>query len=343
MKALYFNQHGTIDNIHFGELPEPTIGEDEVLLRVRACSINHLDLWILRGWPGLKLNLPHVGGADIAGEVVGIGRKVFGWSVGARVILQPGFVTSEDEWTRSGEESLSPSYQIFGENRAGGFAEYVAAPARTLYPLPEQISFVEGCAPLLVSLTAWRMLKYRAGLSPGETVLIVGAGGGVNSMAIQIARYLGAEVIALTSSPEKAARATSLGAQTVVDYKAIPDWSREVRRLTNNRGVDVVVDNVGAATFEQSLRAVARGGRIVTVGNTSGPVITFDNRLVFTKQISLIGSTMGSAQDFKEVIPLLHSGALKPVIDRELPLEEGRAAYETLERVTQFGKVVIVP
>ena len=343
MKALFFRQHGDFKNIEFGDVPEPQPAEDEVLVRVRACALNHLDLWVLEGWPGLQLLMPHIGGADITGEIASVGRRVFGWTAGARVAVNPGYCAGEDEWTKRGEDSVSPLYRIFGESRPGGNAEFVTVPANCLIPLPDHISFSHGAAPLLVSLTAWRMLVHRAKLKKGETVLVVGAGGGVNSMSIQLARVLGATVIALTSSEDKKKRALALGASEVINYRDMPDWSREVRRITKHRGVDVVIDNVGATTFEQSLRAVARGGRIVTVGNTSGPVVTFDNRLMFTKQISLLGSTMGSAEDFKKVTQHIWDGSLKPVIDCELPLSAGRSAYERLERGEQFGKIVLLP
>lgn len=343
MKALFFREHGGIEKLQFGEIAEPKIGAGEVLLRVKACALNHLDLWVLEGWPGLKLPMPHVGGSDIAGVIEKIGADVSGCKVGDEVVVNPGYADSEDEWTKRGEESLSPSYKLFGEHRSGGFAEFINVPAKCLLKKPAQFSFAESCAPLLVATTSYRMLVRRAALKAGETVLIIGAGGGVNSFSIQLAKVLGARVIALTSSPEKMKRAEALGADTVINYREQPDWSRAVRDITNKRGVDVVVDNVGAKTMQQSLLAVCRGGRIVTVGNTSGPKLEIDNRYIFTKQISLLGSTMGSAEDFRDVMDLVSSGKIKPIVDRELPLAQGADGYGLLKKGEQFGKVVLLP
>lgn len=343
MKALYFEQHGEIENLRYGEIPDPTPGPDEVLVRVRACALNHLDLWVLRGWPGLKLEMPHVGGADIAGVVVTKGSEVNGWEPGTRVVLCPGFSSVEDEYTARGEDSLSPGYRIFGESCRGGLADYVCAKASCLHEIPDDFSFEEAAAPLLVGLTAWRMLLVRAGLQHGETVLIVGAGGGLNSFALQLAKHFGARVIALTSSAEKMERVAFLGADHIINYREHPDWSREVYRLTDKRGADIVIDNVGQASIERSLRAAARGGRIVTVGNTSGFSLQFDNRLVFAKQLSYLGSTMGSRSNFEELLQLLWARKLRSVIDRCLPLDAGAEAYALLERGEQFGKVVLTP
>jgi NADPH:quinone reductase-like Zn-dependent oxidoreductase len=349
MKALCFYEHGELDVLQYTDVPEPEPGPGQVLVRVRACALNHLDVWIRRGWPGLKLDMPHWTGADVAGEVAGLGEGVTGWEIGQRVVVEPGISTCADEFTRRGEHSLSPGYVILGENIRGGQAEYVAVPEINLMPIPEgmdaehPIDFAAAAAPLLVSLTAWRMLVHRARLRTRESVLVVGAGGGVNSMAIQIAKLAGATVYALTSSEEKMEKARQLGADVVLNYREDPDWSKTIYKMTNRRGVDVVVDNVGQATLAQSLRAVARGGRIVIVGNTSGPQAEIDARFIFGKQISIIGSTMGTHQDFRDVMELVWAGKLKAIVDRVMPLSEGRAAFEALERGEQFGKIVLVP
>lgn len=346
MKALYFEQHGSPQQLKYGELPEPVPGDGEVLIRVRAAALNHLDLWVLKGWPGLKLPLPHIGGADIAGEIAALGPGVSQtWTVGDRVVINPGFLVNgpEDEWTKRGEESLSPRFRIRGEHSRGGFAEYTVSQADSLLPLPQTVGFSEAAAPLLAGITAWRMLKIRGRLSAGETALIVGAGGGVNSISIQIAKLLGASVIALSSSERKLELAKELGADKVINYKQTPEWAREVKRLTGGRGADLVVDNVGQATFMQSLHAACRGGRIVTVGNTSGPAVTFDNRLLFLKQVSIIGSTMGSGLDFEDVTRLVWNNQLKPVIDRIIPLAEGIHGYRALASGEQFGKIILEP
>jgi NADPH:quinone reductase-like Zn-dependent oxidoreductase len=342
LKALHFLQHGELDAVRYGEVPDPVVQPGHVLVKVRACAINHLDIWVRRGWPGLKLAMPHWCGADVAGEVVQLGERVAGWRIGDKVVVDPGVSTTEDEFTRRGEASVSPGYHILGEQVRGGAAEYLAAPASNLLLMPETLGFPEAAAPLLVSLAAWRMLIHRAGVKAGETVLIVGAGGGVNSMAIQIAKLAGARVYVVCGNEEKANRAKELGADVAVD-RSRGDWVKEVYRLTNKRGVDVVVDNVGKATLTGSMQTVARGGRIVIIGNTSGPQAEIDIRYIFGKQISLIGSTMGSHQDFRDVTSLLWAGKLRPVIDRVMPMSQGIEAYRIMERGEQFGKIVLIP
>ena len=342
MKALYFREHGELDVMHYGDVPEPAPGPGEVLVKVRACAMNHLDIWVRKGWPGLKLEMPHWCGADVAGEVAELGKNVSGWQIGDRVVVDPGISTTEDEFTRTGEISVSPGYQILGEQRRGGACEYVAVPERNVHRMREGWDFAPSAAPLLVSLAAWRMLIHRARLRAGESVLVVGAGGGVNSMAVQIAKLAGATVYVVCGNEEKGRRALELGADAVLDRSRV-DWAKEVHKITGRRGVDVVVDNVGKATIMKSMQAVARGGRIVIIGNTSGPQAKIDMRYVFGKQISLIGSTMGSHQDFRDVINLLWEGKLRPVIDRIMPLRQGIEAYRMMEQGEQFGKIVLVP
>ncbi len=342
MKALCFYEHGEMEVLQHADVPEPKPKQGEVLLQVKACAINHLDVWVRRGWPGLKLALPHWGGADVAGVVAGLGKGVAGWQVGDRVVVDPGINTVEDEFTRRGEDSISPGYHILGEQTKGGFAEYLTVPAGNLASMPDTLDFPAVAAPLLVTLAAWRMLIHRAKLRARESVLVVGAGGGVNSMAIQIAKLAGAIVYVVASDAQKGERAHELGADVVLDRSKV-DWAREITKLTGKRGVDVVVDNVGRATLNTSMRAVARGGRIVIIGNTSGPQTEIDIRYIFGKQISLIGSTMGTHQDFRDVTALLWEGKLKTVLDRVLPLSKGREAYALLERGEQFGKIVLAP
>jgi len=329
MKALYFEEHGGLEVIQFGDVPDPVPGRDQVLVKVRACAINYLDIWVRRGWPGLKLDKPHWCGADIAGEIAGLGEGVSSWDMGQPVVIDPGVSTLSDEFTS-------------GEDIKGGAAQFIAVPARNLSAMPPQLGYAAAAAPLLVSLTAWRMLIHRAGLRAGESVLIIGAGGGVNTMALQIAKLSGADAYVVASNKEKAQRALELGADLAFtrDEK---NWVKEVYRHTGRRGVDVIVDNVGRDTLAQSMKIAAREGRIVMVGNTSGPEACIDTRFVFGKQISLIGSTMGSHQDFLEVTSLLWSGKLKPVIDRVVPLSEGKEAYAVMERGEHFGKIVLEP
>ena len=342
MKALFFRKHGEPDQLQYGDVEDPSAGPGDVVIKVRACAINHLDVWVLRGWPGLKLEIPHWGAADVAGEIVELGASVTGWEVGSRVVVDPGITTVQDEFTRRGEISVSPGYQVLGEQRRGGAAEYIAVPVENLAPMPESLDFPTAAAPLLVTLAAWRMLIHRAKLRIGEKVLVVGAGGGVNSMAIQIAKLAGATVYVVAGNAEKGAMARELGADVIFDRSKV-DWGREVTALTKKRGVDVVVDNVGKATINTSMKVVRRGGRIVIIGNTSGPHADIDIRYIFGKQISLIGSTMGSHQDFQEITKLLWSGKLKPVIDRVMDLSKGREAYELLVQGEHFGKIVLTP
>ena len=345
MKALYFHEHGGPEVMQYGDLPDPMPGPGEVRVRVKAVALNHLDLWVRRGGPAFeRLPKPHVGGCDVSGIVDSHSPQggAGGPPVGTRVAIDPGLSTKEDEWTRRGEDSVSPGYVILGEHSTGGAAEYVVVPASNLLPIPDHVSPEAAAAASLAGLTAWRMLVHRAQLKPGETIAIVGAGGGVNHLAVQVAKCLGATVYAITSSEEKMDKARALGADHAINYKA-EDWSKAVFVASGKRGVDVVVDNVGQATWMQSIRALARGGRLVTVGNTGGWEAVTDVRFVWAKQISIIGSTMGSHQDYRDVMQWVFDGKLKPVIHTALPLSEGRVAHDILERGEQFGKVVLVP
>lgn len=342
MKALFFQQHGELEVLQYGDVPDPAPGPNEALIQVHACGLNHLDIWVRRGWPGLKLEMPHWCGADVAGEVIELGKEVTGWKIGSRVVVDPGISTVEDTYTRRGIDSLSPGYQILGEHVRGGAAEYVAVPAENLVSMPDDLDFADAAAPLLVTLTAWRMLLLRAQLKAAETVLVVGSGGGVNSMAIQLAKLAGATVYAVAGDREKAAKAKALGADEVL-VRSDVDWTREIYRLTGRQGVDVVVDNVGRETLSKSMMAVSRGGRIVIVGNTTGAQAEIDIRFIFGKQISLIGSTMGSHQDFRDATALLWSGKLKPVIDHVMPLSDGIEGYRKMEAGEHFGKIVLEP
>lgn len=343
MKAVVFYEHGDPSVLRLEDVPTPRPGPGEALVAVKAAAINHLDLWVRRGGPAFaKLPKPHVGGSDAAGVVAELGPGVSGPAAGTRVAVDPGISTAEDEWTRRGEDSVSPGYRILGESLWGGCAEYLLVPASNLYPIPDGLSFEQAAAAGLVFLTAWRMLIHRVNLRPAETVAIVGAGGGVNSAALQIAKLAGATVYAITSTPQKMEQARALGADEVINYRA-EDWSKRLHQLTGRRGVDVVVDNVGQATLPASVRALARGGRLVLVGNTSGHEAQLDTRYLFSKQISLIGSTMGSHQDYRAVLDLIVAGRLRPIVDSVLPLAETRTAHERLERGEQFGKIVLAP
>lgn len=343
MKAIFFEQHGETDVLKFADLPDPKLEQGQALIKVKACALNHLDIWVRKGWEGLQLAMPHIGGADVAGEVVSFSAPNLNTSlaVGSKVIVNPGIVTIEDEFTRRGEDSISPGYKILGEQIRGGMAEYVTVPVENVFKLPENWTYEEGAAPLLVATTCWRMLFTRGNLRAGETILIVGAGGGVNSLAISFAKTAGATVIVLAGDAAKAKLAEKLGADQVIIYKDKPSWHVDVLKATKGRGVDLVIDNVGAKTISMSLRSVRRGGRIITVGNTSGYEMKVDNRLIFTKQVSLIGSTMGSRQDFQDAIRFMLKHNIKAVIDRVEPLKKGIEMLKYLEDGKQFGKIVL--
>ena len=342
MKAIFFEQHGEIDVLKYADLPEPTLRRGEALIKVKAVALNHLDIWVRRGWKGLHLEMPHILGSDIAGEIVAVDGSSE-YQPGTKVIIHPGINLQEDEWTRRGEDSVSPGYRLIGEQLRGGMAEFIAVPIQNVFRMPDTASFASAAAPILVGTTAWRMLIKQAAIKAGDSVLVVGAGGGVNSLSILLAKQFGATVYVLAGGAKKAAAAHELGAHEVIDYKKNTSWPTEVMKLTKGRGVDIVVDNVGALTFAKSLQSVRRGGKIVTVGNTSGYDVAFDNRLLFAKQVSLIGSTMGSKQDFIDAMAFIHGHQLSIPIDRTEPLAKGIEMIKRLEEGEQFGKIVLVP
>ena len=343
MKAVAFYEHGLLENVQFTDVPEPQIGPDEVLLEVKAAALNRLDLWVLAGWPGLNLKLPHVMGSDGAGVVAQLGANVTDFAVGDRVAINPTLGSDSDYFGRRGLDNMSDNHAILGEHVDGFLAEFAAVPARNLLKMPDDAKFEEAAAASLVYVTAWHSLVTRGGLRPGETVLIVGAGGGVNTAAIQIARLAGAGCIYVVgSSAEKLAKAEALGADVLFNRNEV-DWGKAIFKATNRRGVDIVVDNVGAATFHTSLRALKKGGRLLTVGNTSGPKFEIDNRLIFGKHLTIIGSTMGSSADYETVMNLIFNGRLHPVIDTIYPLSEGITALRRLEVGDVVGKLVLTP
>ncbi len=340
MRAAIFREHGGIDKLEIADVPEPSARDGEVVLRVRAAAMNHLDLWVRRGLPGVPIPLPHTGGSDIAGEVVSLGAGDF--KTGARVVVNPGLWDNTCEWCVKGEHSLCANFRIIGEHTDGGFAEYVAVPAANLEAIPDDFSFEEAAAVPLVFLTAWRALMTQARLRAGESVLILGASGGAASAGIQIAKLAGARVFAVTSSDDKAAHARALGADEIID-RTKEDFARAVFKLTNRRGVDVVLENTGEQTWEGSLRALTRGGRLVTYGGTTGANAVTNIPLLFWKQVQIIGSTMGNADEFATVMRLVWERRLRPVVDRVLPLEEIKEAHRALEAGEQFGKIVLTP
>ena len=340
MKAILLHTHGGLEALEYGEILTPEPGPGEVLVRLRAAALNALDLWVRKGWPGLKLLYPHIPGADGAGEVAALGPGVTGWAVGERVVINSNIGCGECEFCLAGLDNRCRSWELLGETRRGTYAEYVRVPARNLHPIPDDFDVFTAAAAALVFHTAWHSLISRGGLRPGETVLVVGASGGVNTASIQIAKLAGATVYVVGSSAEKLALAESLGADYLVDRSEEQDWSKPIYRMTGKRGVDIVVDNVGT-TYPLSFRAARKGGRILTVGNTGGPTVEIDNRYIFGKHLSLIGSTMGTQTEFKTVMDLVFAGRLKPVLDRTFPLAQARDAQERLERGEQLGKITL--
>jgi NADPH:quinone reductase-like Zn-dependent oxidoreductase len=342
VKAILIPEHGGPDVLRYAEAAEPKIGAAEVLVRVRAVALNHLDLWVRRGLPGVSLPLPRIPGSDISGEVVRVGEQVTTVQVGQRVLLAPGISCGKCGECLAGRDNDCRLYTIFGYLVDGGCAEFVRAPEVNVLPIPGDLSFEEAAAVPLVFLTAWHMLFTRAALRPGEEVLVLGAGSGVGSAAIQLARLVGARVIATAGSEAKLGRARELGADEVIDHVR-QNVAEEVRRLTNRRGVDVVVEHIGTATWEMSLRSLARGGRLVTCGATTGYQAETDLRYLFSRNLSLLGSYMGTKAELRAALKLIGERKLHAVIDRVLPLAECARAHELMERREQFGKLVLTP
>jgi NADPH:quinone reductase-like Zn-dependent oxidoreductase len=343
MKAAVFDEFGGPEVLRIERVPVPVPDPGEVLVRVRASGLNHLDLWLRRGLP-IETTMPHIGGSDIAGEVMGVGAGAgtgVGVGVGTRVLVNPSVSCGDCEWCDRGEEPLCADYKIIGEHLNGGFAEYVVVPAANLLAIPDSMSFEDAAAAPLVYLTAWRGLMTRGRLKPGETVLVTGASGGVATAAIQIAKYAGAKVLAVTSTTH-VERVRALGADVVYD-RTNGEFSKQLWTDTGKRGVDVVLDSTGEALWAQNVRSLARGGRLVVYGATTGPKAELDLRVVFWKQIEIIGTTMSNRTEFGEVMTHVFSGALKPVIDTVMPLEQIREAHERLERGDAFGKIVLIP
>ncbi len=341
MKAVLLYEHGPAENlIVVTDQPVPEPASGEVRVRVRAAALNYLDVWVRNGWPGIRLKYPHIPGADASGTVDAVGDAVAGWQVGDRVAIDPTIEWGVD-LVRESPSQKPARFALLGEHVSGTYAELITVPARNLLALPDHVTYAEAAAASLVFVTAWHSLITRGNLRPGESVLIVGAGGGVNTAAIQIAKLAGCVVYVVGSTPDKLDRAKALGADAGVLRDIDGGWSRAVYQLTAKRGADVVVDNVGAATFGDSMRAAARSGRILTVGNTSGPTFEIDNRLIFSKHLSIVGSTMGPHADYITAMQQLFKGKLKAVIDRTFPLDQVQDAHRALESGDHFGKIVL--
>lgn len=344
MKAVLLHEHGGPEMLVYADSDAPTPGPGEVQIEVRAIAMNRADLWVREGWPGIKLEYPHILGADVAGVIseLGEGAAEAGLEVGQRVAVNPTMSDGTCEFCRAGQDNLCPNFGILGEHLPGTYREILVVPARNVLSLPDHVTFETAAAASLVYLTAWHSLVEKGQVQAGETVLVVGAGGGVNTASIQIAKLKGATVYVVGSSDEKLARAEAIGADVLINRHK-EDWSKAVFKLTERRGVDVVVDNVGQATWSGSIRALRKGGQMLVVGNTSGPKFELDIRYIFGKHVSILGSTMGTHETFRTVMPLVFEGTLKPSIDKTFPLKDARAAHEYFDSGALFGKVVLVP
>ena len=340
MKAIVFRQHGGPEVLQYADVPDPEPRPNEVLVRVHACALNHLDLWVRGGLPNVPIPLPHIPGSDVAGEIAKIGSEVTTVRVGQKVVLAPGVSCGKCAACVSGQDNRCRQFTNLGYMIDGGCAEFVRVPEVNCLPYPENLSFVQAAAIPLVFQTAWHMLIARAELQPGEDVLVLGAGSGVGSAAIQIAKFFGARVIATAGSDEKLAKARELGADHVINHKS-QKIREEVRRITSKRGVDVVFEHVGTATWDDSLASLALAGRLVTCGNTTGYDAKIDLRFLFSRQLSLLGSYMGVKGELHTIMKLVAAGRLRPVVDRTFPLAEAADAHNYLESGQQFGKVVL--
>lgn len=345
MKTTLFRQHGGPEVLEYTDFPTPEPKPGDVLVKLHAAALNRVDVMVRNGWPGLNLEMPHIPGADGAGEVVAVSPLLtpvagLGVRVGDHVVINSNLGCGECDYCLAGWDNMCRDWHLLGETTRGTYAEYISLPQRQLYKLPGDFDFHLAAGAALVYQTAWHSLITRGNLKPGETVLVVGAGGGVNTASIDIAKYSGAQVVVVGSSAEKLEKAEALGADILIDRSKDENWSKGVFQATNKRGVDVVVDNVGT-TFMHSLRTLKKGGRLLTVGNSGGPKFEIDNRYMFAKHLSIIGSTMSNLADFDTVMGLVVAGKLKPALDRSFPLEEAAAAQEYLWHGKNFGKVTL--
>lgn len=340
MEAVLFYEHGGPSVLQFEQVPVPEPGPGEALVRLRFAALNHLDIWVREGWPGIKISYPHIPGADGAGEVVALGQDVTNFRIGDKVVINSNIGCGNCDFCIAGQDNKCRNWNLLGETISGTYTQYVSIPHRNLYPIPEGFDLRAAAAAALVYHTAWHSLITRGDLRPGETVLTVGASGGVNTACIQIAKLTGATVYVVGSNSKKLELAESLGADFLIDRSKEADWSKTIYRMTDKQGVDVVVDNVGI-TYPLSFRAARKGGRILNVGNTGGPKVEIDNRYIFGKQLTIIGSTMGTITDFSKVMDLVFARKLSPALDKSFPLAEASAAQERLESGEHLGKITL--
>lgn len=340
MKAVRIHEAGGPEVLRYEDIPEPQLRKDQVLVRVRACAMNHLDIWVRKGIP--KVPLPHILGSDVAGEVAAIGEYVSGLKVGQRVLLAPMHNCGHCEKCTAGLQNQCREFTVLGNAVDGGNCELIAAPAANVIPFPDSLDFNQAASVPLVFVTGWHMLVGRAQIKPGQTVLVLGANSGVGIAGIQIAKLFQCTVITTAGDDRKAERARELGADHVINHYQ-QKISEEVRKITSKQGVDIVLEHVGPATWDESVRSLKPGGALVTCGATTGPQVGIDLRFLFSRQLSLLGSYMGTMGELHEVLKHVFSGKLKPVVDRTFPLSEARAAHEYMEKSQMFGKIVLNP
>lgn len=340
MKAVYFQQHGDEDVLQYGEVPTPAVDAGQVLVKVHACALNHIDIWVRKGWPGLRLELPHILGADIAGTVAEVGEGVKNVHAGEAVVVLPGLSCGVCEWCQRGSDNYCQAYSVVGEHVRGGYAEFVSVPARNVVAKPDNLTFEQAAAYPLTFQTSWHMLVSQAQVQPGDWVLVLAAGSGVGVAAVQIARLFGANIIAAAGSQAKLDKANELGADYLINYEK-DDFYKKTKEITAGRGVDIVFEHVGQKTWENSIKSLVKGGRLVTCGATTGYEAITDLRFVFYKNLRIFGNLMGSRGELIRITQLMAEGKLAPIVDRVLPLEKAREAHQALANREQFGKIVL--
>jgi 2-desacetyl-2-hydroxyethyl bacteriochlorophyllide A dehydrogenase len=340
LKAVVFHEHGGPEKLKYEDRPDPQIKPDEVLVRVKACALNHLDIWVRQGIPAYQIPLPHISGCDVAGQIERVGSEVKGVKVGQKVFVSPGLNCGTCGQCKAGRDNLCPTFGVFGAKTDGGYAEFAAVPGRNVIPIPGSLTFEQAAAFPLVAVTAWHMIVTLARLHKGETVLIMGAGSGVGSMAIQIAKFTGANVITTVGSQDKVKKALVIGADEVLNH-ATDDVVKRTQELTGGYGADVVIEHIGPQVWDQCLKSLAKGGRLITCGATTGGEAKIDLRHLFSRGLTLKGSYMGTKAEMLEVAKLVGTGKLKPVIDQVYPLQEARAAQEQMLSRKFFGKLVL--
>ena len=340
MKAIRIHEFGGTEVLRYEDVPDPQPRKDQVLVRVKTCAMNHLDIWVRKGLPGVKL--PHILGSDVAGEIAEVGEYITQFKVGQRVLLAPMHFCNRCAKCVAGLQNQCPEFTVLGNGVDGGNCELIAVPAERVIPIPDSIDFIQAASVPLVFLTAWHMLVGRAGIRPGQTVLVLGANSGVGIAGIQVAKFFNCQVITTAGDDHKISKARELGADHVINHYQ-QKISDEVRKITNKQGVDIVLEHVGPATWDESIRSLKPAGTLVTCGATTGPQVSIDLRFVYSRQLSVFGSYMGTMGELHEVLKYVFSGRLKPVVDRMFPLKEARAAHEYMEKSQMFGKIVLIP